>query len=178
MPYGRDSETLARPWAVPGTPGLEHRIGGLEKQDVTGQISYDPSNHERMSRLRAEKVARIADDIPPAEPTGPPRGDLLVVAWGGASGAAISAAEDLRAEGRPVASLVLRWLNPLPSNLGDVLTSYQRVLVVESNEGQLRQLLRSRFLIDAQGAEAQRGRQFTVAEVREAAERALEEVNA
>src|SRR3982751_1801042 len=132
-PYQRDPETLARPWAVPGTPGLEHRLGGLEKQDVTGNISYDPANHERMSQLRAEKVARIARRIPAAEPIGPARGDLLLVTWGSPSGAVISAAEDLRGEGHSVASLVLRWLNPLPSNLSDVLGRYRRILVAELN---------------------------------------------
>jgi 2-oxoglutarate ferredoxin oxidoreductase subunit alpha len=170
-PYQRDPETLARPWAVPGTPGLEHRVGGLEKQDVTGNISYDPANHERMSQLRAEKVERIARRIPPAEPVGPARGDLLLVTWGSPSGAVISAAEELRAGGHSVASLVLRWLNPLPANLGDVLHRYRRILVAELNHGQLVDVLRARYLVDAHPLNKMQGRPFTVAEVREAGER-------
>jgi 2-oxoglutarate ferredoxin oxidoreductase subunit alpha len=177
-PYARDAETLARPWAVPGTPGLEHRIGGLEKEDLTGNISYDPENHERMVMLRAEKVARVASLIGPAEPVGPARGEALVVAWGSASGAAISAAEDLRATGRAVSSLVLRWLNPLPENLADVLSRFDHVLVVELNHGQLIDILRARYLVDARGLGKMQGRPFSVGEVRDAVASLLAEVAA
>jgi 2-oxoglutarate ferredoxin oxidoreductase subunit alpha len=177
-PYARDPETLARPWAVPGTPGLEHRLGGLEKEDVTGNISYDPGNHERMVMLRAEKVQRVAAMIAPAEPVGPARGEVLVVAWGSAAGAAISAAEDLRGQSRAVSSLVLRWLNPLPPNLGEVLSRFHRVLVVELNHGQLIDLLRARFLVDAVGLGKMQGRPFSVGEVRDAVSSLLAEVAA
>ena len=140
-PYLRDDETLARPWVVPGTPGLEHRIGGLEKLDVLGTVSYDPDNHHRMTLLRAEKVARIARDIPPLEVFGPPEGDLLILGWGSTYGAIRSAVERLQARGKRVAHAHLRHLNPFPANTGDVLRSYRRVLVPEINLGQLRILI-------------------------------------
>src|SRR5688500_4800064 len=137
QPYSRDPGTLARPWAIPGTPGLEHRIGGLEKADVTGNVSYDPDNHHRMQLLRHEKVARIADDIPEVVPFGPSSGDLLVLGWGSTYGAIRSAVERLQSEGRSVAHAHLRHLNPFPRNLGEVLTSYRKVLIPEVNLGQL-----------------------------------------
>ena len=145
-PYARDPETLARNWAVPGTPGLEHRIGGLEKREVTGDVSYDPQNHERMIRLRAEKVERVARDIPLAEPTGDPAGGLLVIGWGSTYGAITSAVERARAEGLRVSQLHLRYLNPLPLNLAEVLSRFERVLVPEINLGHLALLLQGRFL--------------------------------
>jgi len=145
-PYARDPETLARNWAVPGTPGLEHRIGGLEKREVTGDVSYDPQNHERMIRLRAEKVERVARDIPLAEPTGDPAGDLLVIGWGSTYGAITSAVERARAEGLRVSQLHLRHLNPLPLNLPEVLSRFERVLVPEINLGHLALLLQGRYL--------------------------------
>ena len=167
QPYLRDPETLARPWAIPGTPGLEHRIGGLSKQEITGNVSYDPENNEQMAALRAEKVARIARGLPPAEPLGADRGKLLVVGWGGTRGAIHSAVEEARADGLDVSALHLRHLNPFPPNLGEVLGHFERVLVPELNSGQLAWLLRARFLVDAVSMTKLRGQPFKVAEIRE-----------
>jgi 2-oxoglutarate ferredoxin oxidoreductase subunit alpha len=166
QPYRRDPETLARPWAIPGTPGLEHRIGGLSKEDGTGNVSYDPENHERMVELRAAKVARIAGEIPPVEVFGSPRADLLVVGWGGTHGAITSAVEDARRDGCSVSSIHLRHLNPFPANLGDVLRGFGRVLVPELNAGQLVRLLRAEFLIAAESMPKQQGQPFRVQEIR------------
>ena len=174
-PYQRDPETLARPWAVPGTPGLEHRIGGLEKADVTGNVSYDPDNHHRMQKLRAEKIAGIANDIPPLDVFGPDRGDLLILGWGSTYGAIRSAVERLQADGRSVAHAHLRHLNPMPANLGDVLRSYRTVLIPEINLGQLLLLIRATFLIDAVGYDKVRGKPFRIAEIVTEAERLLGE---
>jgi len=165
-PYARDPETLARPWAIPGTAGLEHRIGGLSKQDVTGDVSYDPVNAERMARLRAEKVARIARELPPAEVNGSSRAKLLVVGWGGTKGAITTAVEEAIRDGRSVSSLHLRHLNPLPANLGEVLSGFEHVLVPELNQGQLRRLLRAEFLTPAVGLNKVSGQPFQVAEIR------------
>ncbi len=165
-PYARDPETLARPWAIPGTPGLEHRIGGLSKQEVTGDVSYDPANHERMARLRTEKVARIARELPPAEINGAERGELLVVGWGGTLGAIATAVDAARADGRAVSSLHLRYLNPFPANLGDVLGRFERVLVAELNQGQLSKLLRAQYLVPAESLNRVTGQPFQVAEIR------------
>ena len=165
-PYARDPETLARPWAIPGTPGLEHRIGGLSKEDGTGNVSYDPSNHERMIRLRAEKIARIAHEIPPVEVDGPESGELLVVGWGGTLGAITSAVEAARGEGLAVSSLHLRHLNPFPANLGEVLSPLRRVLVPELNIGQLLRLLRAEYLVPAERLSKVQGQPFKVAEIR------------
>ena len=142
-PYLRDETTLARPWAVPGTPGLEHRIGGLEKADILGNVSYDPDNHHRMQLLRQAKIAGIANDIPPLEVYGPPEGDLLVLGWGSTYGAIRSAVERLQAAARPIAHAHLRYLNPLPANTGDVLGAFKRVLIPEVNLGQLSMLIRA-----------------------------------
>ncbi|HEX6201285.1 MAG TPA: 2-oxoacid:acceptor oxidoreductase subunit alpha, partial [Thermoanaerobaculia bacterium] len=147
-PYLRDPETLARPWALPGTPGLEHRIGGLEKEDGTGNVSYDPENHERMTHLRAEKVARVAREIGDVEVEGPEEGELLVLGWGSTEGAIKGAVRALLDRGVAVSRAHLRWLNPMPSNLGDVLSRFDKVLVPEMNLGQLSLLLRARFLKD------------------------------
>jgi 2-oxoglutarate ferredoxin oxidoreductase subunit alpha len=168
MPYQRDPKTLARPWAIPGTPGLEHRIGGLEKEDVTGNVSYDPMNHDKMVRLRAEKVARIADDIPPIEVFGKESGQVLVVGWGGTYGAITSAVEALQHEGAPVSSIHLRHLNPFPKNLGEVLKRFKTVLVAELNLGQLCLLIRARYLVDAVSVNKVQGRPFKVAEITKA----------
>jgi 2-oxoglutarate ferredoxin oxidoreductase subunit alpha len=147
QPYARDPRTLARPWAIPGTPGLEHRIGGLEKQDVTGNISYDPMNHELMVKLRAEKVARIADDLPPLEVHGEPEGGpLLVLGWGSTAGAITGAVNLARRQGLKVSRAHLHHLNPFPKNLGDVLNRFERVLVPEMNLGQLALLLQGKYL--------------------------------
>lgn len=150
LPYLRDPETLARPWAVPGTPGLRHRIGGLEKEDGTGDISYDPENHERMTRLRADKVARIAEGIPPLEVDDPGGAETLVLGWGSSYGSIQAAARRVRERGHPVATAHLVHLNPFPKNTGEVVTAYRKVLIPEMNSGQLAMLIRSRFLVDAE----------------------------
>jgi 2-oxoglutarate ferredoxin oxidoreductase subunit alpha len=172
-PYERDPLTLARKWAIPGTPGLEHRIGGLEKADITGNVSYDPDNHHRMQLLRQAKVARIADDIPDLEVFGPDRGDLLILGWGSTYGAIRSAVERLHGAGRSVAHAHLRHLNPFPANTEKVLRSYRRVLIPEVNLGQLSMLIRAQFLIDAEGYNRVRGKPFRIAEIVEQAERIL-----
>jgi 2-oxoglutarate ferredoxin oxidoreductase subunit alpha len=174
-PYQRDPDTLARPWAIPGTPGLEHRIGGLEKADVIGNVSYDPDNHHRMMTLRAAKVAGIADDIPPLEVFGPERGDLLILGWGSTYGAIRSAVERLNADGKAVAHAHLRHLNPFPANTETVLRSYRRILVPEVNLGQLSLLIRARYLIDAIGYNRVRGKPFRIVEIIEEADRLLAE---
>jgi 2-oxoglutarate/2-oxoacid ferredoxin oxidoreductase subunit alpha len=174
QPYARDPQTLARPWALPGTPGLEHRIGGLEKADISGNVSYDPENHHRMQVLRQEKVAGIAADIGELEVFGPPEGDLLILGWGSTYGSIRSAVERLQVAGRSVAHAHLRYLNPMPRNTGDVLARYRRVLVPEVNLGQLVMLIRARFLVDAVGYGRVRGRPFRIAEIVEEAERVLD----
>ncbi len=165
-PYVRDPRTLARPWAIPGTPGLEHRIGGLEKNDITGTVSYDPTNHQRMVDLRAQKIARIADSLPPSQVDGDSQGgDLLVVGWGSTYGAITSAVERARSEGRSVSHLHLRHLNPLPRDVGEILGRFDKVLVPELNTGQLRMLLRANYLVDAKGLNKVTGRPFMIREV-------------
>jgi 2-oxoglutarate/2-oxoacid ferredoxin oxidoreductase subunit alpha len=173
MPYHRDPETLARDWAIPGTPGLEHRIGGLEKEDVTGNVSYDPDNHDHMVRLRAQKVAGIAADIPELEVDDPDGASLLVLGWGGTYGPIQSAARRLRRDGKKVAHAHLTHLNPFPRNLGDVLRSYDRVLVPEMNLGQLLKLVRAEFLVDAAGYNRVRGLPFRSDELADAMEAML-----
>jgi 2-oxoglutarate/2-oxoacid ferredoxin oxidoreductase subunit alpha len=173
QPYVRDPETFARPWAVPGTPGLEHRIGGLETEELTGNVSYRPLNHQRMVEQRAEKVARIASELPPVEVNGAPSGQLLVVGWGGTYGAITSAVNEARAAGRDVSSIHLRHLNPFPSNLGDVLRRFEKVLVAELNSGQLWRLLRAEFVVPAEKLAKVEGQPFKVGEVRAAIERLL-----
>ncbi len=175
QPYLRDPDTLARPWAVPGTAGLEHRIGGLEKADGTGNVSYDPDNHHKMQLLRAAKVAGIAKDIAPLDVYGPATGELLILGWGSTYGAIRSAVERLQADGRPVAHAHLRHLNPFPANTEEVLRSYRRVLIPEVNLGQLLMLVRARYLIDAVGYDKVRGKPFTIAEIVAEAERILAE---
>jgi 2-oxoglutarate ferredoxin oxidoreductase subunit alpha len=159
-PYVRDPDTLARAWAIPGTPGLEHRLGGLEKQDETGNVSYDPDNHDLMVRLRAQKVAGIAADIAELEVDDPDGASLLVLGWGGTYGSIASAVRRLRKEGKQVAQAHLTHLNPFPRNLGEVLASYDRVLVPEMNLGQLLKLIRAEFLVDAVGYNQLRGQPF------------------
>jgi 2-oxoglutarate ferredoxin oxidoreductase subunit alpha len=173
MPYHRDPQTLARDWAIPGTPGLEHRIGGLEKEDVTGNVSYDPDNHDHMVRLRAQKVAGIAADIPELEVDDPDGASLLVLGWGGTYGPIQSAARRLRHDGKKVAHAHLTHLNPFPRNLGDVLRSYDRVLVPEMNLGQLLKLVRAEFLVDAAGFNRVRGLPFRSDELADAMEAML-----
>ena len=167
MSYLRD-ENLARPWAVPGTPGLVHRVGGLEKQDVTGNISYDAPNHERMTQLRAAKVAKIADDIPELA-VDDPEGDaeMLVLGWGSSFGTIKAAARRVRDAGRSVATAHLLHLNPLPKNTGEVLARYAKVLVPEMNTGQLLKIVRAEFLVDAQGFSKVTGLPLMAAELEE-----------
>jgi 2-oxoglutarate ferredoxin oxidoreductase subunit alpha len=174
-PYLRDETTLARPWAVPGTPGLEHRIGGLEKADGTGNISYDPDNHDRMVNLRAAKVAGIAADIPPLEVDHQDGSRLLVLGWGSTYGPIGAAARRVRAQGAKVSVAHLRHLNPLPANTGEVLASYDRVLIPEMNLGQLRMLVRARYLVDAVGYNKVRGLPFKSEELADAIIGLLEE---
>ncbi|MGH3044258.1 MAG: 2-oxoacid:acceptor oxidoreductase subunit alpha, partial [Gaiellaceae bacterium] len=168
LPYVRDDDTLARQWALPGTPGLEHRIGGLEKEERTGNISYDPDNHDLMVRLRARKVAGIAGDIPRLEVDQQPGARLLVLGWGGTYGSIAAAVRRVRARGGAVDHAHLRYLNPFPRNLGEVLRSYDRVLVPEMNLGQLLKLVRAEFLVDAVGYNRVRGVPFTSAELADA----------
>jgi 2-oxoglutarate ferredoxin oxidoreductase subunit alpha len=164
MPYARD-ERLARPWAIPGTEGLQHRIGGLEKADLTGNISYDGANHALMTDLRAQKVAGIAAEIPPLQVDADPEARLLVLGWGSSEGAIRAGARRARLEGCQVATAHLRHLNPLPSNIDEVLRSYDRVLVPEMNMGQLAQILRARTLLDIEPYSKVRGQPLQAAEI-------------
>lgn len=166
LPYRRDPVTLARPWAVPGTPGLEHRIGGLEKQETTGNVSYDPLNHDAMVRLRAEKVARVASDIPEQTVDGPDHGKLLVVGWGSTYGAIAGAVRQARSDGLSVSHAHLRYLNPFPSNLEGLLRNFETVLVPELNLGQLAFLLRGQFLVPTVSLTKVQGKPFTELELR------------
>jgi 2-oxoglutarate ferredoxin oxidoreductase subunit alpha len=163
-PYERD-ERLVRPWAVPGTPGLEHRIGGLEKEDVTGNVSYDPANHQHMVRTRAQKIANIAKDIPELSVMGPAEGDVLVLGWGGTYGSIVTACQRAQRKGLKVAQAHLRYLNPMPRNTGDVLKRYRKVLIPELNGGQLRMLIRATYLVDAVGLNKVQGKPFLVSEI-------------
>jgi len=171
LPYRRDPETLARPWAIPGTPGLEHRIGGLEKANETGNVSYDPDNHDLMTQLRAQKVAGIK--VPDQEVDHQEGADVLVLSWGGTYGPVHAGVRRVRADGGKVAHAHLRWLNPFPANLGDVLRSYDRVLIPEMNMGQLLQLIRARYLVDAVGYNRVTGKPFKAGEIRDAIEALL-----
>ncbi|HXB56484.1 MAG TPA: 2-oxoacid:acceptor oxidoreductase subunit alpha [Vicinamibacteria bacterium] len=174
MPYLRNPETLARPWAVPGTPGLEHRIGGLEKQDGTGNVNYEPLNHERMVRLRAAKVEAIAQEVPDVVPAGDPDGDLLLVGWGSTYGPITAALRAQREKKRRLGHVHLRHLNPLPRNLGSVLKRYKRVVVPEMNMGQLVWLLRAKYLVDAEGFNKIQGKPFKQAEIEAKIEEVLQ----
>jgi len=174
LPYKRDPQTLARPWAVPGTPGLEHRIGGLEKQDVTGNINYEPLNHEKMVRIRAAKIDAIVQDIANVMPSGDPDGDLLIVSWGSTYGAITQSVKSQRELGRRIGHLHLRNLNPLPANVGDILKRYKKVLVPELNMGQLLWILRAKFLVNAVGLNKIQGRPFKQAELDQKIEEMLE----
>jgi 2-oxoglutarate ferredoxin oxidoreductase subunit alpha len=165
QPYSRDPDTLARPWAIPGTPGLEHRVGGLEKQDGSGHVSYEPLNHESMVQLRAAKVEGIVRDVPDVEPAGEPEGDLLIVGWGSTYGAITAALAPQLQKGRRIGHVHLRHLNPLPRNLGEVISRYRKVVVPEMNLGQLVQVLRAKYLVDAQGYNKIQGKPFKQAEI-------------
>ncbi|TVP95903.1 MAG: 2-oxoacid:acceptor oxidoreductase subunit alpha [Planctomycetaceae bacterium] len=164
MPYERD-ENLARPWAIPGTPGLMHRVGGLEKEDRTGNISYDPANHQHMVNTRARKVAEIAERIPPQQVWGEPAGDILLISWGGTFGACHSAVLACRKAGLSVGHAHLRYLNPFPANLGEILHGFKTVVVAELNSGQLRMLLRAKYLVDCEGINKVQGKPFAVHEL-------------
>jgi 2-oxoglutarate ferredoxin oxidoreductase subunit alpha len=164
-PYARNEKTFARPWATPGTAGLEHRIGGLEKQNITGNVSYDPQNHELMVKLRAEKIARIADDLPPLAVFGKPEGEILVVGWGGTYGAITTAVEEMQKEGYAISSVHLRYLNPMPKNLKEILSRFETIIVPELNLGQLALLLRGRYLVDAKSLSKVQGQPFRVSEI-------------
>ena len=164
-PFNHGNPDLARPWALPGTPGMEHRIGGLEKWEETGHVSYDPENHQKMVELRQEKVDIIARDLAPAKPFGKESGDLLVIGWGGTHGALRSAVETAQNEGMAVSHLHLRYLNPLPRNLGEILVKFQKVMIAELNLGQLATIIRAKFLVDAIGLNKIQGKPFTQTEV-------------
>ncbi len=164
MPYARD-ENLARPWAIPGTPGLMHRVGGLEKEDRTGNISYDPLNHQHMVDTRARKIEEIAERVAPQDVFGKTSGDILVVSWGGTYGACHTAVRQCQKAGLSVSHAHLRYLNPMPSNIGELLKSFKTVLVAELNSGQLRMLLRAKHLVDCIGINKVQGKPFTVHEL-------------
>jgi 2-oxoglutarate ferredoxin oxidoreductase subunit alpha len=173
-PYLRDDVTLSRKWAKPGVPGLEHRIGGIEKSHIYGNVCYEPDNHDFMCKIRAQKIARIAQDIPELKVHGPENARLLVLGWGSTYGPIRQAVEDMQSRGLPVARAHLRYLNPFPSNLGAVLSRYERVLIPEINLGQLRLLVRARYLIDASGLNRVSGQPFKVIEIIQSIEKELE----
>ena len=165
LPYERDNKTLSRPWAIPGTPGLEHRVGGLEKAENTGHVSYDPDNHQRMVELRQEKVNRIQDDIAKTEVYGDDSGDVLIVSWGGTYGSCRSAVETLHEDGKSVSHIHLRWISPLPKDLGEIIIKFKNVLVPEINMGQLIKLLRAEYLVDAKGLNQVTGRPISATRI-------------
>ncbi|MBI3301065.1 MAG: 2-oxoacid:acceptor oxidoreductase subunit alpha [Deltaproteobacteria bacterium] len=175
FPYLRDESTLARPWVRPGTPGLEHRIGGLEKDYLTGNISYAPNNHEQMVRVRYRKMAKITQEIPPTTIDGPERGKLLVIGWGSTLGSITAAVKEFQAQGKAVSHVHLRYLNPLPPDLGEVISRFDNVLVPEMNMGQLLRVLRAEYLVDAVGLNKIQGRPFKVSEITAKIARMLEE---
>jgi 2-oxoglutarate/2-oxoacid ferredoxin oxidoreductase subunit alpha len=171
--YRRDPKTLARDWVVPGTPGLEHRIGGIEKDALTGNISYAPDNHEKQTKVRAEKVARVAQEIGELDLAGAESGDVLVVGWGGTYGALRQAQQALAHQGKKVSHAHLRWLSPLEPGLAKVIRNFKQVLVAELNMGQLRHIIRAQFLVDAHGLNKIQGQPFKVREVTAAIENLL-----
>tara|TARA_X000001036_G_scaffold73816_1_gene65322 strand:- start:862 stop:2709 length:1848 start_codon:yes stop_codon:yes gene_type:complete len=158
LPYKRNPETLARSWAIPGTKGLEHRIGGLEKQDITGNVNYDSDNHQKMVEIRAQKVANIANEIPPTEIFGESKGDVLILSWGSGHGASRAATESLLSENFKVGHASIKWISPLPSDLGTILKNYKKVLIPEVNTGQFRQIIRAEYLVDAIGLNEVQGK--------------------
>ncbi len=166
-PYARNEKTLARAWVVPGMPGLEHRIGGLEKADITGNISYDPQNHEKMIHLRASKVEKVAQEYAPTQVYGPNKGKLLVIGWGSTFGAIMSACDELRKAGTEVSNLQLRHIHPLPSDLEKIISQFDQVLVPELNMGQLLFVLRSKYLANAVGLNKIQGQPFKIREIKD-----------
>jgi 2-oxoglutarate ferredoxin oxidoreductase subunit alpha len=176
LPYARDDETLSRPWAIPGTPGLQHRVGGITGEHLTGNISYSPSNHELMIRMRARKSAGITREIPPIEIFGDADGgDIVMLGWGSTFGSLREAVKQMREKGKKVSHIHLRYLNPLPSDLGDQLRKFKKVLVPEMNLGQLLKLVRADYLVDAIGFNKIQGRPFKVNELTTRIARALED---
>ena len=165
LPYERDNKTLSRPWAIPGTPGLEHRVGGLEKAENTGHVSYDPDNHQRMVELRQEKVNRIQDDIAKTEVYGDNNGEVLIISWGGTYGSCRSAVETLHEDGKSVSHIHLRWISPLPKDLGEIIIKFKNILVPEINMGQLIKLLRAEYLVDAKGLNQVTGRPISATRI-------------
>ena len=169
MPYLRDKKTLARPWAIPGMKDLEHRIGGIEKEDVTGNVNYEPDNHHYMVKTRAKKVESIADELGKSEIFGNKNGDLLILSWGGTRGACRSAVEALRAKKKKVSHLHIRWINPLPKDLAEILIKFKNVLMPEINSGQLSKIIRAEFLVDVKGLNLVRGKPISSADIQQAA---------
>ena len=174
MPYLRNKDTLARPWARPGTENLEHRIGGIEKEDVTGNVNYDPENHHFMVKTRALKVQNIANELPPTDVFGEKSGDLLILSWGGTQGACRSATEALVNDGKKVSHIHLRWINPLPNDLGELLIKFKHVLIPEINLGQLIKIIRAEYLIDAIGLNKVKGKPISSAEIQDNVKKILE----
>jgi 2-oxoglutarate ferredoxin oxidoreductase subunit alpha len=177
FPYKRDEKTLVRKWALPGTPGLEHRIGGLEKEDITGNVSYNPENHQKMTRYRVEKVQRVADFIEEPQIYGDEEGDVLIVSWGSTYGTVLTVVEQLRAEGKKVSFYHLRWINPFPVSLRNYLPRFRKILVPEMNMGQLSQLLRSKYLVDAIGFNRVTGLPIPVQELKATVEEIIRGVH-
>ena len=173
LPYMRDEKTLARPWAIPGTPELEHRVGGIETAENTGHVSYDPENHHKMVTLRQEKVERVKNDLPKTEIFGENSGDLLILSWGGTYGACRSAAETLQEQGNKVSHVHIRWISPLPKDLGEILIHFKNILIPEINLGQLLRLIRSEYLVDAKGLNLVRGRPIGAATIVETVNKTL-----
>ena len=173
LPYMRDEKTLARPWAIPGTPELEHRVGGIETAENTGHVSYDPENHHKMVTLRQEKVERVKNDLPKTEIFGANSGDLLILSWGGTYGACRSAVETLQEEGNKVSHVHIRWISPLPKDLGEILINFKNILIPEINLGQLLRLIRSEYLVDAKGLNLVRGRPIGAATIVETVNKTL-----
>lgn len=165
LPYLRDKDTLSRPWAIPGVPGLEHRVGGLEKAEDTGHVSYDPDNHHRMVELRQEKVNRIQNDIAQTEVYGDENGDVLILSWGGTFGSCRSAVESLCDQGKSVSHVHLRWISPLPKDLGEIIIKFKNILVPEINMGQLIKIIRSEYLVDAKGLNQVNGRPISTTNI-------------
>ena len=175
LPYKRDNKTLSRSWAIPGTKGLEHRIGGLEKQNITGNVNYEPDNHQEMTDIRFQKVQNIANDIDPTSVYGKKKGDLLILSWGSTHGACKSATEQLLKEKHKVAHVSIQWINPLPPDLNKILQNYKKVLIPEVNSGQFRKIIRSEFLIDAIGLNEVRGRPLNPSKIVEKAKELINE---
>ena len=175
LPYKRDTNTLARNWAIPGTKGLEHRIGGLEKQDITGNVNYEPGNHHEMVQIRAQKVQNIVNEIGPTDIYGKKTGDLLILSWGSAHGSCRSAVEALLEEKLKVAHVSVQWVNPLPPDLGNILSKYKKVLIPEVNTGQFRKIIRSEFLVDAIGFNQVRGKPLSPSSIVDKAKELINE---